>query len=643
MVLFQRLSDSLSERFDTWTTARSEWLARAKISKEYYYQDVEDTGTNYTRSQVDTINDTTGITVSINVIYPNVNQKLAMLVQTRPGFKVVSTDGRFKDEAFVLDKMKHGIMLQSKSILQNEEWIKEALITGIGLQSTMESDFYRPGQFNTLLKYIPNELCLLDPNCTDRTLEDMEGYWLEQELTLPKAIHLYKDIVDQLRDDSNNPVDWAVFTTDSANSMVDEKFRVVTDNYSTRDKVRARKYFEKVFSTMYLIEGMDGNIQRVFKENLPEEQHAILADAIAEVPGIYVRETLVLGDFMVDITTKPVTKYELNALFAEWGGRPYRSYGMVHFTIGMQEAYDKMIQMFILNGILTNNAGWIAPKGSIAPEDKPKWEQFGANPQVIKEYVPKEIGGKPIKPEREKVEPLSNFYPVMMNMLEEHIKKSTGITDVLTGDASENKIDTFSTFQQYQSSAMQRVILSTMHVNTALMQVGEVLTELMIANIAPETNYVFFDEKGDLNEIKVAKEVARTIKLGSFGVASIPATNLPTKNMAAGIALMEVAQSTSNPATRELYTQKGLELMEITGVDQLNEDVDIVRRTEQALSAANEDLKRLKELNKQMENKLINTEIDNKVLKKTLQALEGIAEQKGREEEKTKTEASLVQ
>src|SRR4030067_3227389 len=109
---------------------------------------------------------------------------------------------------------------------------------------------------------------------------------------------------------------------------------------------------------MYMIPSQEGILQYVFAENLGADAEPILASAVKAEPGLYIKRTVMMGDWIVYLEVLPITQYPLKTAFFEWGGRPYRSYGMVHFTKGMQEAFDKIIQIMLLNGILSNNAGW---------------------------------------------------------------------------------------------------------------------------------------------------------------------------------------------------------------------------------------------------------------------------------------------
>jgi len=630
MTKFQRVSDPIHSRYISWksqtTLGRKGWLDRAQNSEEYYYGDVEQTETLFTAAQKSNVEGTTNIPVSMNWLHPVCNQKLALLTQTKPSVKTLSLDGRAKAHAQVLDKMKHGVFYNSNAQVEVENMIKDMLITGMGHIMVVPTDFYAEGFFNVRIRHVPFDEVILDINAKSRTLDDMEGMFVERAFTIPKALQLYGTIIDGLPELDGKPVDIRTFTGKVwTESELTDKQDVTTTDWNTQDRVIVREYYEKVFTTMYGVRNDDGLLQYIFKENLEDEQSAATINAELELPDIYIKKIVILGDFEVWEEILPITEYPLKTSFFEWGGRPYRSYGMIHFTRGMQEAFDKILQIMILNGILSNNSGWIAPKGSIPEEDRKKWEEFGNNPQVIKEYVPKMIDNKIIVPQRDEVQQLSNFYPLVLDMLKGGIEYSTGVTAVLQGNAKEANVEVFSSLQQYQNAAMQRVMLATSHINQTMKDLGQTLQEWLIATLTPD-KFHFFDEKGNLTEVTLVRDIVNDLKTFKFLTVTVPSTAMPTQRLAVATELAKIAQSSPDPAERQLLTQKAMELSDIQEFDDITAKLDSVKKAQAEVEQMKEAYDRLLETSKQMENKFINISLENRILKQLTQSEKQVAE-----------------
>lgn len=626
----RRVPDYIRERYISWKGdaqyGRYGWLVRSQLAEGYYYNDVDDTGTTYSTTQYARVAEITGIPVSINWLHPVANQKLAILTQTKPSMRTISSDGRARNHAVVLDKMKHAVLYNSNAPMEIESMIKDMLISGQGALMVMPMTMYQGGMFGVGVSYIPYDEYILDINAKKRNLSDMEGFFLERVFTQAKTMQLYGDIIANLKTEDGQPLGIESLLDEVwVESTVTPKQDVTTTQYNSQGRVICREFYEKIYTNMYVIEGKDGIYEYVFAENMPDEALPLLETAVKVIPDIYIKRTLIMGDYTIFEEVLPITRYPLRVSFFEWGGRPYRSYGMIHFTKDMQAAFDKLMQIMLLNGILTNNAGWIAPKGSIAEEDRKNWSLLGAAPNTVKEYIPKEVGNQLVKPERDQIQALSNFYPLILDMLKNGIEYSTGISAILQGDAKEAGVEVFSSLQQYQNAAMQRIILSTSHINQTMGELGQVLNEYLTASIKPDV-YQFFDEKGNLNELKIAQEIANDIKLYRYMTISVPDTYMPSQRLAVSTELMKIAQSSPDPTERSLYTQTAMDLTDIREFDNLREKLDVVRNAESKVQNLQQAYDRLMETSKQMENKYINISLENRILKELMKREKSIAE-----------------
>jgi hypothetical protein len=607
--------EEIRRKRDNWGNDRDAWLKKAEKEEEVYYHDVEGTGTSFTLEQLQKIDKGSGIPVNINFLHPIINHKLAILTQTRPAFKVVGLDDRGKNFAYAIDKAVKSIMYRSEAVGEEEETIKNMLVMGMGISGINELDYYQFGRFDIEYIDLHPSLVILDSNAKKRNMSDMEGYFIEKEITLETAKQKYQHILDRINE-SRTEAEQITFRdlSTSISTLPSYRGTVHTDGFN--DKVIVSEYYSKVFTTMYFITDPEtGDVLRVFEENLDENTNFILDAAESAEIGMYIKKTLFLGNYQVAEEIKPIRDFPIKVKFFEWGGRPYKSYGMPHFLIGMQEASDKAVQSMLLNGMLTNNAGYMSPKGGITQEDKPKWETIGNKPGVIKEYQPVTIDGVTLKPEREQIQPLSNFYPTIVEMMKNGMEFSSGVLAVLRGDA-ESGIDVFSSLQQYQDAAMKRIQLAMSHINLANEQLGNVIIDYLLANLKLSQNYAFFDEENNLQELTVLSKNVKDFKLGRYSVLSISAEAMPTQKIAMATEMMKIAQTTPDPMDRNIYIQKAFQLSDMRGFDDVQETIDVKNKLSQRIQVLEEQIKRDEELLKQLENRAINAEYQAKLQKK---------------------------
>lgn len=619
MLLYEDIPDLLKQRYWSWDEERQVLLTRGKKWEGYYYNDIEGTGTNYTQAQIQKIEETTGIPVTINYVHPIINQKLAILVQNKPSHKVVALDDRGKNYVHVLNKCNYSVMYNSSAVSRQEESVKNMLIFGMGITGIFKKEYSVLGDFGIEYKNLHPSLVLLDANSMTRDNNDMEGFFIEREYTMTDGQRLFGGLLARVAEKfqlENLALD--TFKTSGFLKEVGDEGRIKED--WTRWKIQVREYYDKVFTTMYYVPNENGDIERMFAENLEEEERFLLDGAIDAEQNIFVRKTLIIGDKIVEQSLLPITKFPIKVKYFEWAGRPYRCKGVIHFIAGMQDAYDKTIQMFIKNGMLTNNAGYLAPVGSIPENLKKQWENEGNKPGVIKEFVlMPSADGKVYIPQREQIQPLSNFYPVMMEMFRTGMEYSTGINPIVQGNPNEGKVDVFSSLQQYQNAAMQRISLALQHINEANEYIGNVVTEYLLAEIRPNEVYPFFDENDKLQEVSIAKEMAQDFKLAKYKVLSISAEAMPSQRNAMAIELMKIAQTTQNPAERDIFVKEAFAKSGMKGFDELAEQLDTVKQLQSQLQAMQEEIERSKELIKQFENRALDAEFEAKLVKRLSQ------------------------
>lgn len=633
-VLFEKPSAEIRDRRTTWGAKRDAWLKKAQKEEEVYYSNVDGTGTIFTKAQLERIGEGSNIPVSINFLYPIVNQKLAVLTKTKPTSKVVALDMRNKEYAAVLDKMGKSVMYNSSAVGEKEECIKNMLILGMGIDGIEELDTYQFGSFDVeYMNYHPS-LIILDADCKRRSMKGQRGYFVEREVPNDIAKVKYKYIIDTINELGLNGDGPTVDIESFASSSLAQPVGQGKINESFMNKATTVcEYYELVLSTAYYLENPETkDIEIKFAENYMNDQDFILANSIDSEVNYFVKKSLYLGDWKVAEEMLPIRSHKINVKFFEWGGSPYDSYGMIHYTLGMQDASDRAIQNMLINGMLTNNAGYTSPKGGIDVNDIPKWETIGNKPGVIKEFVPTIINGMVFKPEREQIQQLSNFYPMIVEMMKSGMQFSTGVTDIVSGDPNAG-IDVFSSLQQYQSAAMQRIQLAMTHINLGDEQLGNVLIDYLLANIKPEQNYIFFDDKDKLNEYSIAKDMVKNFKTARFRVLAVTAEAMPTQKLAMSIEMMNISKTVADPMDKNIYIQKAFELADMRAFDDLKDTIDVKNKLTNQVNSLQEQLDRIEEVNKQLQNRVINAELKARIV----EAQTNVAVTEAQEKEKIKS------
>lgn len=610
MIYYEDIPEFISKRYTNWKSIRDPWLIKSNQAWDYYLNNVDGTESTLTQQQAKNMEDKLGFSLTLNYLYPVLDQKRAILSRNKFSSRIVGVDERFNTHAFILDKMKYAVMYSSDAVEEIDEYLGNLIVTGHGHIEVVEDDVYNPGAFGVSLLSHPSDTVIVDPNSRKKSGKDREAYFIDKEIVFEKGKELFTELIEDINSYYGLDLTLDSFTRQYGSATGFGKVEHIEEK-----RLWVRKYVDRVYSTMYMIRNAEtGDIDRVFAENYPQESVELVINPdtiVGEENGMYAREHLILGDKLVMRKILPTNYLPLHTTYYEWGNKPYNSFGMVHFEKGKQKALDKAVATMILNGILTNNAGWKAPKGSIPEEDAEKWSLWGTNPLFLKQYIPIVMGGQTFVPEREQVQQLSNFFPTLIELLIKSIEYSTNINPIVQGNP-ESKIEVFSTVQAMQNSAMERMGMTVTRINNAMEYVGNVITQMLIANIKPTENYMFFDEGGKLNEIQIATEIMEQFKTTKFKVVAVPADAMPTQKMAMATELMKIAQTTPDPQERSVYLKRGFKLSGLRGFEELEEELNTIRQLNQQIQQMQQQIERDRELIKQYENRALISEYNAK-------------------------------
>lgn len=614
MLLYEKLSneDSLIKKYILWRSERDRWLKYAKECMEIFYNDVEGTNTIFTAEQLNKIKSQWDIPISINKIYPAASHEIAILSKSKPSFKIAAYDERGKNYAVILDKIIKHVLYSSDAVLEEQEVIKDTIITGMGIAGIEYLFEHEVGKLPFKYKRIDPDYIILDPNSRERDLSDLTGYFIEKELTKEQAQKYYQKLIDAV----NQKYSINLTIDELAQSSISSINKVIDFD----QRVRILEYYDKVYTNMYFVEDPNtGDIIRLFAENLEEDQSFLLDTAIDMELNLFVRRKLIIGDYLLYEEILPITKFPIAVKFFEWAGRIYKSYGLVHFVKDMQEALTKFIQLTLVNGMLTNNAGWIAPIGSIRPEDRIKWETMGNKPGVIKEYLPQIVDGQLLRPEKEQIQNLSQFYPFMIEMMVNGIDIVTGINQAVRGEPNPNT-EVFSTLKALQEAATYRIEMAMTNIIVPNRNIGEALIQYVLSELKANTKYILIDSN-DVYEVNTSEMLLKDFRLAKYLVVPIPSEALPTKRLAQATEMFKIAQTTTDPYLRDLLVAESIKLSDIGNTDELYEKMDVAKKATEQAQQSEEIISRLKELNKQLENRIIRAEIDNKVLQEMIRSM----------------------
>ena len=354
MLIDAEIPDLIIKKRDTYEAEYQKWKTRTEVLEGYYYNDVDETGTTFNATQKEKVEENTGIPVSLNQIYSIVEQKLAILAQTKSSSRVVAQDEseESKAYAYILDKIKNHVMYSSEALLESKETLKDMLVLGMGISGVFPTNENIDGDLGVRYMYLHPSEVRLDVNSRHITGKDMKDFFIKKQIDEAEAELLFSTKIEGINELYGTNYTLRDFAR-SGFSNVDSRNKVISNEMYLYD---VTEYYTKKYTTMYLLNTPDG-MEFVFAENLDPALHYLLEDAVAIEHNKFVAKQTILGDKMIELEILPITEFPIRVRYFNWGGRPYRSYSVAHYLKGMQDAQDKHYSM-IHNGMLINNAGW---------------------------------------------------------------------------------------------------------------------------------------------------------------------------------------------------------------------------------------------------------------------------------------------
>lgn len=594
------------------------WYGRAITNMQLFLQDVEGTGTLYTKAQLDFINQTTRMPVNINKIYPKLEQRAAFLVLAKPTQTLITYDEEDTNLALALEKCKKYIENNSQAIIQFAQAVDEYQNTGLGVEIVEEIEgSIAPDEIPIKSRFVSFENVLLDARAKSPVGDDWRGVFIIEQMTKAAFMMKYSDLFEGMHDTDGNPI------------TIDEYLNRKINNGHNYETLNVKNFYEPVYTTMYLVP--DGtNVNRVFVENTDPELKPYL-ESLPEankIKAIFWKKYFMVDDDILVSAIKPVRTCPVLVYWFRWGGSFYNTKGLTHYVSNSQFALDRALQTFLLNGILANNKGYTSPKGAISEQDKPNWIQNATNPMALREFdLIFSPDGKAYKPEREEVQALSPFYPQIIQTIADSIDEITAMTPFMAGDAK-NTIDVFSVLARYQDSAMKRIEMSLLNIGVVLENKAKVICDYLLGMLEPNKDYVIAADNQKI-EFRITSDDIMKLRNLKFIITSTPDQMMPTQRQMIAKEMFNIAQTTTNESLRSVLTSEAISQSGMSLTDDLKKQVDYVSQMQQQNQQLIEQLERMEEIQKQLENRIIRAEVDKKIAQESLSAIGDLREAKG--------------
>lgn len=545
---------------------RQTWLTNANYNYELFYKDVDGTKSQFSKDNLDAIKNTYNIPISINVVYPTIDQMVAFLAGGKPSVRIMPVGPADKDKAYKLQEIWSAIWYRSDSIQKNKFALLDTMVTGSGWLMPEASTFYNRSPLGVTINHIPYDIVFPDRRARNWDYSDAEYMMISKELSLEKIKKVFGIDDERLKS--------ILGINTNGNIPFDMDARNVNEIY-------IKEYVDNNYI------GRDGKIS---KERRSLNDVQITKD-------IVIRRITTIDDTK-DILNEmwmPIHEYPMIHLPCIWNSNPKKglqTYSMVHQISDCQDGINKTTAHSLLNAQLHGHVKMMAPKGSI---DKEEFKLFASSPMHLLEYELEVVNGHPVPPERMQASPLPSAHYELSGWLIKMVELVTGMYSVMQGSPYEAP-STVGGTQSLQAYGSQRIKDKAGTNDVAYSKLCHNTISMAVFYNDPKKEYRFISDDSEEGR----EEQWRTVKLGDdmpnindYDVVAIPSPSTPTSRMLATQVLTQIAQQVGDPAIVTEVLQQTLKLLDLPEGDKISKRIDTIKVLQQQLSDSAEQINRM--------------------------------------------------
>jgi hypothetical protein len=567
----------------------SKWRKYAGQCEEYFYGNVEGTLTQFTKEQQQKISKDYDIPVSINVLYPVIEQVLAFLTGNKPSIRVLPVGEADKNIAYKLNEIWTAVWYRSYGNNKMRESLKESLVTGSGYLLVEPASFYHRSPLDVIISHLPWKYVYVDPNAHEWDYSDAEYILISKSISKDKCLREFSTY--GITEDDLKP--GAEFQSGSGYQEISSPEVVLNDLYE-------KEFIKKGFL------GKDG---KVTKQPRYKGQRPL-------VPDVYIKRTLLVNDKKVIWSGYlPVNEYPVIHLPCTFhaNGVDLKTYGLVHYLIDSNISINKSVAHMILNAQLHGNIKMIAPKGIIDPDEFYKW---AANPKMLLEYDDHFESPGAGKPERLTPFPLPNAHYTLFQELIKMIEYISGVYAIIQGNPA-GAPETFGGTQSLQAFGTQRIKMRASMLDLSLSKLCHCVINYIVFYSPPDKIFRYVNDSltsmesnpqtGQMEQVQTkANEPWREVSIegradiSDYDVVALPNPSTPTSRLLASHLLGIIAGQTRDPNVASLLTQYSLKLLDIPEADEIVEKVDTIKALQQQLQQMQQALQQISEQAQQL-------------------------------------------
>lgn len=280
--------DYLHRWFTKMASNRANVILLRRDDEEMYFADVENTRSQFTKTQLLKIEEKYDIPISTKIIYAILEQVLSFLSGSKPYPRLIapSEDPENKQFTMLYEQAHNACWYESKANDELTIALRDMINVGSGFMHVRKNNFFGETTFNTVVEHVPWTDVLVDPSSRKSDFSDAEMMCIVKVLPKPKAEREF-DIT--LSDE-----DYITAASGSMGAGYGDTARdpylfpasVSTGGYGDfrNDKyVWVRQFYEKKLVSVYISENGELAVKKPKPIQVPNEEKLALAQQLEQM------------------------------------------------------------------------------------------------------------------------------------------------------------------------------------------------------------------------------------------------------------------------------------------------------------------------------------------------------------------------
>lgn len=621
-----------NRNFQRYRVARKIWEERGYENEALARNDVDGTGTQLTKEQIEKLKRKYGIPVSLNIAWAIKDQLISILTAAKPSFNVIPNGEASKDFAYVHRELLFATYQINKVYKELERSLGHMCDVGHGVLRVRPNRFFKRNSFNTVVECIRWAYVYFDPSAEDPLFSDSEMIFVAVPIQKSKA-KLEYELTEEEMEKATTILGES--TSNNFNPIVDANQYIGVE--SEEQYIWVMEIYEKVMADVYTLADGSQTLEKPTENGVYNNiNNNILnnKEVIETNKDVFIKYSLKIGNFIKFEEIMPIREYPVVPVVYGHTDSPM-SLSLMHLTKDIYKAANKFLSITIENAQKGSNVGSYAFEGSIIDSDE--FEKTGSEPGAVTLIEPNPAlpnGGMPVQ---KQVQPLSSAWFGLLKEMIKYAEYITGMLDLVQGH-TDNAPETKGATMELMNFGTQRVKKLARGVDGTMERLSDIIIQFMQA-YAPRNNIMTYmkgtdtmmkirtDVEGALQqsqqglqfqEVQNGQQMATIVedmtnqkveaifgtpKVGEFRVSYVSSTNLPTARATAQSIITTAMSRMANDSTAVALMKAALNMLDLPEVDLALKEADLTEQQQMQIQQLQKQMEEIALSAKEYENK----------------------------------------